>query len=491
MINSNVRLLDMLGQGGMGSVWLADHLGLEAQVAVKFIAPELIKREPSLRQRFKREASICARLRSIHAVQTFDHGVMDDGTPYIVMELLEGETLTHRVEERGAMEVREVAMLMAQIAKVLHRAHVLGIVHRDIKPDNIFLTQDSDYELFVKVLDFGIAKEQRAARPQNANVTKTGAVVGTPEFMSPEQALSSKNLDHRSDLFSLAVVAYYALTRELPYDPEGETALWFQMSQGDHLPLAKFLPDAPKELEAFFKHALEPRPERRFQSARIMARAFAIAASAGGMRVADELSSSDDSLSLPAAAQGDVGSLGEDDWPEVPALLAREDRDPPTERVPPSGDSHPAMYELIGPDSEEFGREATVLMNDDDHIEAEIDDALPTPRQDVPRLVARPGVYAAVRAGAYNSGDTGAFNALVHHPQSVEVMALAPTLQAETQPAVIQNLIAQHREPQLRQMLASLPPASSRTSRRRVAVIALSVAVIGAVALALLRLGMG
>src|SRR5690606_23548050 len=133
--------------------------------------------------------------------------------------------------------------------------------------------------------------------------------------------------------------------------------------------------------------------------------------------------------------------------------------------------------ELLGPDSEEFGREATVLMNHDDHLEAEIDDALPTPRQEIPRSVARPGVYAAVRAGVYNAGDTGAFNALVHHPQTA--MAIGPTL------------VEARDGPPIRQMLASLPPASARASRRRVAVIAVSVAVIGAVALALLRLGMG
>lgn len=233
------------------------------------------------------------------------------------------------------------------------------------------------------------------------------------------------------------------------------------------------MPAAPKELEAFFNHALEPKPEKRFQSARIMARAFAIAASAGGLRVADELSSSGDSLSLPASPAEPLNlSLGDDEWSDV------ADEEPRTERIPASGDSQPAMYDLLGPDSEEFGREATVLMNEEDHREADNDDdAVPTPRQSSPRVAARPGVYAAVRAGVYNAGDAGAFNALIHHPQAFEsAMAAAGTAIAE---------------PPLRQMLASLPPTSTRSSRRRAAVIALSVAVIGAVAFALLRLGMG
>jgi eukaryotic-like serine/threonine-protein kinase len=475
MVNANVRLLDMLGQGGMGSVWLADHLGLDARVAVKFIAPELIEREPSLRQRFKREASICARLRSIHAVQTFDHGAMEDGTPYIVMELLEGETLTDRIETHGPMPAREMAMLMAQVAKVLHRAHILGIVHRDIKPDNIFLTQDSDYDLFVKVLDFGIAKEQRAVKPASATVTKTGAVVGTPEFMSPEQALSSKNIDHRSDLFSLGVVAFYGLTGELPYDPEGNTALWFQMSQGDHLPVRTFLPDAPEELEAFFRHALKPRPETRFQSARIMARAFSIAVSAASGRVVDELSSSDDSLSLPAAPIS-FGSLGEEEsWPDMSSILASREPERPTVPVPAS-DSMPAMYDLLGPDSDDFQGEDTVLMNAEDHREAESEESPPTPRYE-PRTVARPGVYAAVRAGVYNSGERGAFNALVHLPETMRI-------------PIVRTLV-DHHEPPLREVLATLPPVSTRSSRRTITVVALSLAVIGAVTIALLRLGLG
>ena len=194
MVNDNVRLLEPLGQGGMGSVWVAEHLSLSARVAVKFIAAELAHADPSLRERFKREASICAQLRSIHAVQTFDHGETSDGTPYIVMELLEGTDLTHAIAARGPLSLPEVALVITQVSKVLHRAHVLGIIHRDIKPDNIFLS-DTDYEIFVKLIDFGIAKQTRVSDKGGA-VTRTGAVVGTPEFMSPEQAIASKSLDY-------------------------------------------------------------------------------------------------------------------------------------------------------------------------------------------------------------------------------------------------------------------------------------------------------
>jgi serine/threonine-protein kinase len=326
MVNASVRLVALLGQGGMGAVWLADHLGLEARVAVKFLAPHLVAAEPKLLQCFKREASIGARLRSVHVVQTFDHGLMADGSPYIVMELLEGSTITRLVEDHGPMSPRLVAMMVAQVAKVLHRAHVLGIVHRDIKPDNIFVTEDSDYELFVKVLDFGIAKQTRIG--QSDSVTKTGVVVGTPEFMSPEQAISSKNIDYRSDIFSLGVVTYYALTGELPFAPSDEAPLWLQMSRGLHVPVTQRLPQMPPELDRWFATALAPQAAERFHSVRMMADAFAtIVAPMEAHQIVDELSTSEDAA------------------PRRPI----DDED-----------SQPAMYEIIGPDSEEYGHEATV-----------------------------------------------------------------------------------------------------------------------------------
>ncbi len=383
LINPNVRLVELLGTGGMGTVWLAHHLGLEARVAVKFLSPDLVALEPNLRERFRREAGICARLRSIHVVQSFDHGEMEDGAPYIVMELLEGATLTQLVESKGPMSPRLVAMMVGQVTKVLHRAHVLGIIHRDIKPDNLFIVDDSDYELFVKVLDFGIAKQNRVG---SESVTATGAVVGTPEFMSPEQAISSKNIDYRSDLFSLAVVTFYALTGQLPYDVNAEEPLWLQMSRGMNRSACAFLPGLPPELDRWFDHALAPKPEDRFQSARTMADAFAVIVRPDdAAQIVDELSCSD----------------------------APIDAGPPS-----SEDSQPAMYELIGPDSQEYGAEPTVLMNDADHQEAEfLGDGPPTRRRPqrpvLPNAPPSQGARRAVAAGAYNGGVEGAYNRLV------------------------------------------------------------------------------
>ena len=180
LVTSTVRLVRLLGEGGMGSVWVADHLALKTQVAVKFVSPQLIKEDSSILSRFNREAALSAKIKSPHVVQTFDHGVMDDGCPYIVMELLEGESLMERIERDGLLGFEAARTVVAHTAKALSKAHKLNIVHRDIKPDNIFVTKpdEDDDEIFVKILDFGIAKQTGV--PKVSAVTSTGMMVGTP-----------------------------------------------------------------------------------------------------------------------------------------------------------------------------------------------------------------------------------------------------------------------------------------------------------------------
>ncbi|MEM9696958.1 MAG: serine/threonine-protein kinase, partial [Myxococcota bacterium] len=156
LVTANLKLERLLGEGGMGSVWVAHHAGLGTKVAVKFIATDIAKRRPELVERFRNEGGIAAKLRSPHVVQVFDHGFTEDGTPYLAMELLEGEALDARLK-REPLSLREIALIVSQTCQVLGRAHKRGVVHRDIKPGNIFL-EDSEYDIFIKVLDFGIAK---------------------------------------------------------------------------------------------------------------------------------------------------------------------------------------------------------------------------------------------------------------------------------------------------------------------------------------------
>jgi eukaryotic-like serine/threonine-protein kinase len=268
-IGQNVRLERQLGQGGMGSVWVADHLTLNTKVAVKFISADVFK-QPELITRFTREATAAAQIKSPHVVQIFDHGVSADGHPYMVMELLEGEDLGKRIERCGAVMPADLASIISQVCKALSKAHSLGIVHRDIKPDNIFLTE-SDGDLFVKVLDFGIAKRVQA---DAMHMTSTGAMVGTPSYMSPEQVLSSKDVDPRSDLWSVGVVAYHALTGWLPFRAETLGALCVAINAGSFPLPSQLRPELGAAFDAWFQRAIAREPADRFVTAREMAEAL-------------------------------------------------------------------------------------------------------------------------------------------------------------------------------------------------------------------------
>src|SRR6185437_13006905 len=215
IVAERFRLTRQLGQGGMGSVWLATHLALDIPCAVKFIEGEIASL-PEAQARFEREAKAAAQLRSPNVVQILDHGVWQ-GTPYIAMELLDGEDLGKRLGRIGRMAPNDCLRVIGQVCRALTKAHAAGIVHRDLKPDNIFLVPDDDREI-AKVLDFGIAKAK--GQGIDGSNTKTGAMLGTPYYMSPEQAQGIKAVDHRSDLWSLAVIVFQALTGKLPFESE-------------------------------------------------------------------------------------------------------------------------------------------------------------------------------------------------------------------------------------------------------------------------------
>ncbi len=282
ILNGQVRLIEPIADGGMGSVWIAHHLALDTRVAVKFLLSELAAADPTLKRRLKREARITAELRSVHAVQTFDHGVTEEGLGYIVMELLEGIDLGRLVELSGALPLDKVATIVAQVAKVLSRAHKIGIVHRDIKPANIFLV-DSEYDLFVKVLDFGIAKSAKSRG--DSVVTREGALMGTVEFMSPEQATAPSEIDFRSDLFSLGVLVYYGLTARLPFEMSDDAPLVTQWQKGPPR-VSALLPELPVGIDSWFARALAMRREDRFAGVAEMSAELAAIAGlpAGGLR---------------------------------------------------------------------------------------------------------------------------------------------------------------------------------------------------------------
>ncbi len=251
----------------MGTVWAATHVNLNQRVAVKLILPELADSE-SVRQRFEAEAKAAAALRSRFVVQVYDSGINEEGVPYLVMEYLHGESLEDAVERAGALPLEYGVQVVAQVAKGLARAHSEGIVHRDLKPANVFMAQTDDGEEVAKILDFGIAKFQREG--PNVSATATGTVVGTPLFMSPEQARGKKGIDHRSDLYSLGAMTYYLLTGQHAFGGEALGELILAICTKPLPSLVALRAGLPLGLDAWYHRACAREPDDRFQSAEEM-----------------------------------------------------------------------------------------------------------------------------------------------------------------------------------------------------------------------------
>ncbi|WP_437873392.1 serine/threonine-protein kinase [Sorangium sp. So ce363] len=277
VVAGRYRLERMLARGGMGSIWVARHLQLDATVAVKLMAPEYAA-SSTARARFEREARAAAQLKLPNVVHVHDYGLEGD-TPFLVMELLDGEDLETRLAREGRLSTAATLGIVTQVCKALRRAHEMGIVHRDLKPANLFLSRQDEDEL-VKVLDFGIAKAQGTLLA--GNETKTGTLVGSPYYMSPEQVRRSKTLDWRSDLWSVGVIAYRCLTGRLPF-PGEEIGEVFVAICTEDVPLASsVVPELGPAVDGFFSRALARDPAHRFQGASELAEAFGAAASAAG-----------------------------------------------------------------------------------------------------------------------------------------------------------------------------------------------------------------
>jgi len=300
LLAGKYRLERVIGRGGMGSVWRAEHLGLSAPVAVKVLNLTEIAPTPEALQRFHREARAAASVRSPHVVQVLDHGVDETlNAPFIVMELLEGESLAQRLKRVGRLSPEETMLILTHVARALARAHEAGIVHRDLKPDNVFLVQNEE-EVVAKVVDFGIAKSQVFGLDGEA-ATRTGAVMGTAYYMSPEQISGSRNLDLRTDLWAFAVMACECLTGQRPFMADSIGGLTLVICL-EPVRLPSSLAPVPAGFDAWFLRAVNRDPKQRFDSAREAAEALrtALAIPSDGQR---------SSISLPPEASGSMPPL--------------------------------------------------------------------------------------------------------------------------------------------------------------------------------------
>jgi eukaryotic-like serine/threonine-protein kinase len=271
VLGGRYRLIRPLGQGGMGSVWHAEHLTLTSAVALKLIETPAHP-AAAVTERFLREARLAAALRSPHVVQIFDYGV-DGQTPYIAMELLEGESLAARLERQGRLSAHETARVVQHVARAIGRAHDAGVIHRDLKPENVFIVRNDDEEIY-KVFDFGIAKVlgQGLGGPPGA-ATRTGSLLGTPSYMSPEQAEGTKAVDHRTDIWALGVIAYRCLLGRLPFAEQSVGQMILAICTRP-LPLPSSQGSVPEGFDAWFARACARPAEQRFADARLASGAF-------------------------------------------------------------------------------------------------------------------------------------------------------------------------------------------------------------------------
>jgi len=319
VVGGKYRLCRRIARGGQGVVWVAQHLQLDVPVAVKFLSSAFAS-DPEARARFEREARAAARLRTAHVVRIYDHGI-ENATPYMVMELLEGEDLATRLERRKRISLSEVARISTQTARGLERAHEAGLVHRDLKPGNLFLARGDEGEI-VKILDFGVAKAARASMIGAADPTSEGLLLGSPRYMSPEQARGSTDVDHRSDLWSLAVIMFRAITGVRPFDGVTVIDAIVAICNGNRAQPSDLVPGVGTDVDRFFDRALAADPADRFQSATEMASEFEALLAGREQRSIDE--------TLSAVAQ------------PVPSRSARFDEVPTADgsisiSVPPPG----------------------------------------------------------------------------------------------------------------------------------------------------------
>jgi serine/threonine protein kinase len=288
LLRGTYRIVAALDEGGMGKLYRAEHQRLRRPVAVKVMASYLSANKEAL-ARFRREAEIVSQLDHPHIVHILDFDTTETGEPYIVMELLQGETLSHRLDQQRILPLRDTVAIVSQVASALTAAHRAGVVHRDLKPDNVFLLSMRDESMFSKLLDFGISK----GSPKSTRVTGKYDVLGTPDYMAPEQALDTARADHHADQWSLACITYEMLTGRVPFCGDSAVQILAKVVSEPPPPLTQFVPNVPQPIQDVVLRGLSKDPFQRFPTIGDFAERLA--------RAAQEVIASDQSLTESGA----------------------------------------------------------------------------------------------------------------------------------------------------------------------------------------------
>jgi serine/threonine protein kinase len=264
ILDGKYRVERVLGVGGMGAVVAAHHLQLDTKVAIKLLLPAVLARREGV-ARFAREARAAVKITSEHVARVFDVGTLETGDPYIVMEFLEGEDLGSRLEHLGQLPADQAVEFVLQACVAVADAHGLGIVHRDLKPSNLFCIRRSDGQFIIKVVDFGISKFTGAGDlSRDGAMTNTTALMGSPFYMSPEQMQATRDVDTRTDIWSLGIILYELLAGRVPFAGEGIAEVYLKVALEAPPPLRPFRPDVPEGLESVILRCLEKDREKRY-----------------------------------------------------------------------------------------------------------------------------------------------------------------------------------------------------------------------------------
>ncbi|MEI9937031.1 MAG: serine/threonine-protein kinase [Pseudomonadota bacterium] len=299
IIDGKYRTIRLIGEGGMGAVYEAENIRIHRKVAIKVLHAGVAETAEAV-QRFEREAQAAGRIGSEHIVEVLDLGNLASGDRYMVMEFMDGDSLGGRIKAKGRLSPAELYPIAHQLLAALDAAHGAGIIHRDLKPDNVYLLRSrSGVTDFVKLLDFGISKFNQLSGDSGFSMTRTGAVMGTPYYMAPEQAKGAKDADHRVDLYAAGVILYESVTGEVPFNADTFNELLFKIVLEEPRPVQQLVPGIDLGFAAIINKAMTRDPSARFQTAK----AFQLALEHWATNAGPELAQA---LRAPAAGRGSI-----------------------------------------------------------------------------------------------------------------------------------------------------------------------------------------
>jgi eukaryotic-like serine/threonine-protein kinase len=289
IVDGKYRIIRLIGEGGMGAVYEGENTRIHRRVAIKVLHAGVAETAEAV-QRFEREAQAAGRIGSEHIVEVLDLGNLASGDRYMVMEFMDGDSLSTRIQNKGRITPVDLYPIAHQLLAALHAAHTAGIIHRDLKPDNVYLLKArSGVADFVKLLDFGISKFNQLSGDSGFSMTRTGAVMGTPYYMAPEQAKGAKDMDHRVDLYATGVILYESVTGQVPFNADTFNELLFKIVLEEPRPIEQLVPNIDPNFASIINKAMAREPSSRFQSAKDFQEALEKWASGAGAELTNAL----------------------------------------------------------------------------------------------------------------------------------------------------------------------------------------------------------